>query len=596
LINGNTQGIRKSILDQMELMYEADMETLRHMFISPELVESLADFTRQTNREIAIYIARDGMVMDITVGQHDRVGLSELRVRRGAKRLTGIRCIHTHPGGSPILSAVDENALKRMRFDAMAAIGVGEDSVTGIGISMLNELRSDGEYKTQFFGPYRIESIPHQFLMQEILVNAQNIADSANVLVSMEKPEERAILIGIDSEEALDELERLADTAGAKVLSKQLQLRPKQDAATYIGSGKASELSLLCRSLEANLVIADDELTGAQIRNLEEQLGCKVIDRTALILDIFAGRAATHEGKLQVELAQYKYRLPRLIGAGQALSRLGGGIGTRGPGESKLETDRRAIRRRITELEHQVEKLKQNRNIRRSARQRSGLPVASIVGYTNAGKSTLLNLLSGSSVDAEDKLFATLDPVTRKLSFADGGEMLITDTVGFVSKLPHDLVDAFRSTLEEAMFADILIHVVDASSPQMMMQYSVAEEVLRSLEKEQKQRIIVLNKMDKLDKPVYINAPGTRVVEISALTGRGVDELMRVLSEVALGGGKEVELLLPYSQTALSAYLHNNAKVNSEEYTEEGIRMQVKISAALYPKVQQYDLAHKNIN
>jgi GTP-binding protein HflX len=390
IIKGNTKGIRQSVLDEMQALFAMDMELLRHEFVSAPLMDALARFTGRINREIMVYVARDGMVMEVILGQHDRVDLPDIRVRRGKRRLTGVRAIHTHPEGGPRLSDVDISALLRMRFDAMAAVGVEGGAVTGMEAALLEDIDEKGEYVIQRLGPFRRGQIPQEELLGRIRMNDERILKAARILTSMETVQERAVLVGLDSRESIDELERLADTAGALVVEKVLQQKAKPDPATFIGQGKGRDLALLRQSLEANLFIFDDELTGAQIRNLEELLSCKVIDRTSLILDIFAGRAATREGKLQVELAQYKYRLPRLMGAGMEMSRLGGGIGTRGPGESKLESDRRAIRRRITDLEREVRQLGRQRGVRRVVREKTGIPTVAIVGYTNAGKSTLL--------------------------------------------------------------------------------------------------------------------------------------------------------------------------------------------------------------
>jgi len=590
-VHGNIDGIKKSTLKELEDLYSADMEVLRHQFVSDEVTYKLCQITQKINREISIYIARDGMVMDVSIGSHDRVGLPDLRVRRGKSRLIGIRCIHTHPGQSGALSPVDVKTLKRMRFDAMAAIGVKDGLATSVQVGILTALSDDGEYETTLFGPYQYNSIPHQPLLEEIEHASTQISKAANVLDSMESEEERAILVGVglNSKDvsSLDELARLADTAGATVLLKELQTRNNIDSATYIGKGKVSELALIRQSMEATLFVFDDELTGAQIRNLENALGCKVIDRTALILDIFASRASTHEGKLQVELAQYKYRLPRLSGAGVQLSRLAGGIGTRGPGESKLETDRRAIRTRIHDLETQVKKLKKQRDINRVQRVKNAVPIIALVGYTNAGKSTLLNSITQSDVFAEDKLFATLDPVTRSMELPNGTEVLVTDTVGFINKLPHDLIDAFRSTLEEAVFADILVHVADASSPEMMMQFSVARQVLDSLGAGEKKSIVALNKIDLADEdnlPLFDN--GETVVRISATEKTGFEKLFEEIEKLLNENTKVIEVIIPYSNGTLANFIFENAEIIEQEYKDEGTYIKTRVSNEVNMKIQ----------
>lgn len=585
-IKGNTKGIRQSALEEMENLFHMDMELLRHEFVSAPLLHALADFTGRINREVMVYVARDGMVMEVIVGQHDRVDLPDIRVRRGKRRLTGVRCIHTHPDGEPRLSGVDTSALLRMRFDAMASVGVRDGAPTGMEVALLEDIGENGDYELARLGPFRPADIPQEELLERIRRNDERILRAARVITSMQTEEERAILVGIDSEESLDELERLADTAGAVVLEKVLQ-RTKPDTAYFVGQGKARDLSLLRQSMEANLMIFDDELTGAQIRNLEEAVGCKVIDRTALILDIFARRAVTREGKLQVELAQNKYRLPRLIGAGLALSRLAGGIGTRGPGESKLEVDRRAIRRRITELEREVRELGKQRGVRRVAREKTGIATVAIVGYTNAGKSTLLNALSGSDVAAEDKLFATLDPVTRRVEISGAG-VLMTDTVGFIKKLPHDLVDAFRSTLEEALHADLLLHVVDASAPDAPEQYRTAEAVLASLGAAGKPGVVALNKADRLagERP-FLNTGDRPQVEISAATGAGLDRLIDVIGQAVARAVKPREFEVPYDRGDVVAMAHRLGEVRSQAFEEGCIRLCVVLDEEGAAKIER---------
>ena len=587
-VHGNVKGVKQSLIKEMEKLYEADMEMLRHEFVSQEVMEKLAYFTERINKEISIYIARDGMVMDVSIGTHDRVGLPDLRVRRGKRRLSGIRCIHTHPRGSGVLSSVDVSTLKRMRFDAMAAIGVMDGRPHDIQVAILTELHESGEYDHALHGPWYVDAIDHDHLFAEIQHCADVISKSASLLESLERPGDRAILVGLDiggdGERSLAELERLADTAGAQILHSELQNRDRVDTATYIGSGKVSQLALLRQSMEASLFIFDDELTGAQIRNLEREIGCRVIDRTTLILDIFAGRATTHEGKLQVELAQYKYRLPRLVGAGEAMSRLAGGIGTRGPGESKLESDRRRVRQRIHELEAEVDKLKKRRSINRHRRDKNKVPVMALVGYTNAGKSTLLNALTQSDVFAEDKLFATLDPVTRRLVLPGGREVLLTDTVGFISKLPHDLVDAFRSTLEEAVFADVLLHVVDASSPDMELQYKVAETVLNELGAGEKPKLVVLNKIDMVEEVPQMTSED-KVIGVSAMNHSGFETLLAHVEEALNEGLVEAELLIPYDRSEVANLIFETSEVIKQEYGESGIEIKARMSREMHQKI-----------
>ncbi|MGB9803089.1 MAG: GTPase HflX [Desulfofundulus sp.] len=348
------------------------------------------------------------------------------------------------------------------------------------------------------------------------------------LLVSLQLPHEKENEV----EESLDELARLADTAGARVVGRVVQRSRRPDPATFLGRGKVrDEIAPACRELGVDLVICDQELSPAQVRNLEEALGVRVIDRTQLILDIFARRARTREGKLQVELAQLEYLYPRLTGRGAELSRLGGGIGTRGPGETKLETDRRRIKRRIAELRRKLEEVRRHRTLLRSRRQKAPVTLASLVGYTNAGKSTLLNALTGADVPVEDKLFATLDPTTRRLVLPNKEVVLLTDTVGFIRRLPHHLVAAFRATLEEVTEADLLLHVVDVSSPDYPARIEAVDQVLASLGAREKPTILVLNKIDRLTAEEPWLVPADRpAVAVSALTGRGLDKLCQALN------------------------------------------------------------------
>ena len=392
---------------------------------------------------------------------------------------------------------------------------------------------------------------------------------------------EKAMLISTDSEQSLDELAGLAETAGALVITRVLQNRQKPDPATYIGSGKAEELSLTCQALEIDLAIFDDELTGAQKRNLENALGVRVIDRTALILDIFAQHAQSAEGKLQVELAQMKYRLPRLTGQGTELSRLGGGIGTRGPGETQLETDKRHIR--IDDLERDLKEIKQHRDLRRARREKQGQTVVALVGYTNAGKSTLLNALSGSDVLVEDKLFATLDPVMRNVDLPENRSCLLVDTVGFIRKLPHPLVQAFRSTLEEAIYADLLIVVSDLSSPNYAQQRDTVFEVLNDLGATDRPILEVLNKADRVKADTVVE-PADAIL-ISARDGTGLETLKAEIARRIAAMRHRTELVIPYSKGNLLSMIHSSGQVLSEEYLAEGTKVDCLLDMTLYQKI-----------
>nr|MBQ6242491.1 GTPase HflX [Lachnospiraceae bacterium] len=399
---------------------------------------------------------------------------------------------------------------------------------------------------------------------------------------------EKYILVGIAGEDmdealaSLKELEELAETAGAEVLELFLQSREQPHPGTYLGSGRLEELKERVKELHADGVICDDELSPAQARKMEDVLDVKVLDRSLLILDIFAGRAATSEGKIQVELAQLRYRATRLTGKGTALSRLGGGIGTRGPGESKLESDRRAIHRRISTLKADLAEVVRHRELQREKRKNAAVPVVAIVGYTNAGKSTLLNTLTGADILAEDKLFATLDPTTRSLPLPGGEEVLLTDTVGFIRKLPHHLIDAFKSTLEEAAYADVILHVVDASGPRMKQQMETVYETLKELGAESKPVITAFNKCDlPLGDAFLYDSRAEEVLRISAKTGLGLPELKEAVSRVLREQKVYIDRVFSYAEASLVGRIRKYGNVVAEEYTPEGIRLKAYVPKAL---------------
>ncbi|MCI5847074.1 MAG: GTPase HflX [Clostridiales bacterium] len=564
-IHGNIEGIRKSVLDEMATLYDMQLEP--DSFLPQDLLQSLCGYSASMNREVAVYVTRYGEIADVFIGRADHIDLPDLRLRRSERRLSMIRCIHTHPNGSGQLSDVDISALLSMRFDAMCAVGVSPDGRPTSAQCAFLDSSHDGQV-------VRSELLNARRLPQQEWLSRIAETDAAYLKEEPQNDRERAVLVGIESETSLDELEELAKTAGAVTVLRVLQKRPKPDSAYCIGRGKAEELSLRCQAVQADLVIFDEELTGAMQKNLEEILRVKVIDRTALILDIFAARANTREGKLQVEMAQLQYRSQRLLGQGLVLSRLAGGIGTRGPGESKLEVNRRRIRDRLTDLRRELDQIDRQRGLRRQSREKNGVPVVALVGYTNAGKSTLFNLLTGSNVYVMDQLFATLDNVSRPIALPHGGKALLVDTVGFIRKLPHDLVKAFRATLEEARLADVLLIVCDGSDPELESRRQTVEEVLDSLGATEAPRIEVLNKCD-LFADVPDRMPGA--VRISAATGQHVDKLLEAIEAKLDAGTQEVRLLVPFSQYGLVSRLHRMGSVLSQQHGEEGVILQMRL-------------------
>lgn len=412
-------------------------------------------------------------------------------------------------------------------------------------------------------------------------------------MIELKQVKEKVILVGVstddhdDTEKSLDELEELASTAGAVTVGRVVQNLSQIHPVTYVGKGKLDEIKDLLWETEATGIICDDELSPIQLGNMEDALNTKIMDRTLIILDIFANRASTNEGKIQVELAQLKYRQSRLVGLGKSLSRLGGGIGTRGPGEKKLEMDRRLIKGRIAQLNRELKDVKRHREVTREQRSRNQVSVIAIVGYTNAGKSTLLNTLTGADVLEEDKLFATLDPTTRNLKLPSKQEVLLTDTVGFIRKLPHHLIEAFKSTLEEAKYADIILHVVDASNPQMDEQMYIVYETLMNLEVKNKPVITAFNKQDKVDGEVILrDFKADHVVNISAKTGEGLENLQNVIEEVLREQKILIEQLYPYADAGKIQLIRKYGELLEEEYREEGIFAKGYIPIEIYEKVK----------
>lgn len=586
-ILGNTEGIRDSILDALEQLFDYRIPS-DEMF-TLELCEVLMQYSATINREIAVYINRRGIVTHVMIGDQTTVSLPQ--GIPGGMGLSGLRCLHTHPGGTAQLSSVDLSALQMLRLDAMIALALVNGQLQFSWAHLSHTTTQAGE-NYQVYPPMSVDKVDHKYFMstiREYQIHYQKIKGYAVVT-----KKERALLVGVVSTNdgqpdlELTELSLLTETAGLEIVGTVTQKQKDSRGTFYVGFGKAKEISLLAQCLQATVVITDDELSPSQIRRLEELWGLKVIDRTALILDIFAQRARTREGKLQVELAQLKYLLPRLVGHGALLSRQGGGIGTRGPGESKLEMDRRGIRLRISDLEGQLSKVKQQRAVQRKQRQRNALPVVACVGYTNAGKTSLMsNLIKQLGEDhqdhelvGEDKLFATLDPTTRKITLPSGQVVLLSDTVGFVQKLPHHLVNAFRATLEEVLEADLLLHVVDISHPRAEVQTTTVLQVLKDLGAEDKQIITVLNKCDLLsdaDEQPIVEVSGPTVLT-SVRNNYGMDHLIQQISSFVNKPVVELEVLLPYDAGGLANLLYKNGQVLAQEHTEQGTIYRVRMS------------------
>lgn len=600
-IYGNLKGIRNSVIEELKTLYDVKLEG--GQLLTSELALRLADITEFINKEVSLYITRSGQIEAVAVGNNDTVDLPPVEGRRGSSRLSGVRCIHTHPNGNSALSGVDVSALKNNRFDAMVAIGVTSPDITQSTVSfgMITGLDNNEQYVVESYGPITMAEAEGIFF-PNLVMTVERILDKQTGSSSLAQTAERTILVGMEYggmlstlgwsvEDSLEELKQLADTAGAQVVAKFLQKRPKPDPAFFIGRGKVQELALYVQQENIDLCIFDDELTPAQQRNIEQAMGIRVLDRTALILDIFAQRARTNEGKLQVELAQLQYTLPRIMGKGLSLSRLGGGIGTRGPGETKLEVDRRRIRDRIAYIKECIGKVKSVRNLHRAGRAKASVPTVSLVGYTNAGKSTLLNVLTNSDIYAKDQLFATLDPTTRQLDLPDKQQAILTDTVGFIQRLPHQLVAAFQSTLEEVVESDVLLHVIDVSHELYKEQSNAVYKVLEQIGAKDKTIITVYNKIDKLPEDSALPerlAKEENSICISAKGGKNLDGLLALIAENLKLQSIEAEFLIPYSDTAVVSKLHEAGTVLEQEYLAEGTSLKVRLDASQVGDFEKY--------
>ena len=592
MIYGNIDGVKKSAIEELDRLYK--VKCPKDEVCSIEIIEVISRVSSFIEREVSVAIDRRGNIKSIAIGDSTSVEIETLDIRE--KKLAGVRIIHTHPNGMSNLSALDISALIKLKLDAIVAIGIYEGKILDCSLGMLtvNDDKLDYEEKG---------NIPLKEITKIHILNKINYIDS---LVKekdiIEDDEEKAILVGSDTRESLEELKELTKACDIPVLESVYQSRNKIDAAFYIGRGKVLEIAQLRQKLRANVVIFDDELSGSQVRNLEAAIGAKVIDRTTLILEIFARRAKSREAKIQVELAQLKYRMSRLQGLGTIMSRTGGGIGTKGPGEKKLETDRRHIKEQIYDLNDELKKIKKIRETQREKRNKESIPKVSLVGYTNAGKSTLRNALCDVAAQKEvvgkekvfeaDMLFATLDITTRAIVLKNKGVITLTDTVGFVRKLPHDLVQAFKSTLEEVIYSDLLCHVVDTSSDTAIEQIKAVEEVLCELGASDKKTILVLNKIDKATEEQLENVKKAtseyETIEISAREGINLEELLGLIEENLPYKMKKCEYLIPYDRSDMSSFLHRNGRVLEEDYRENGTFMFVEVDEESYNKSKDY--------
>ena len=538
-LSGNTAGLKASQSKRLLATWRRRVQ--QRELVSLELARHLTELSREIGRQLGVLINRRGEIEHVIVGDAKQLVLPDIgRARAGSARLRGLRLVHTHLRDEP-LTRDDLTDLVLLRLDAVAAVVARDDGLPGkVYLATLLPWNTAGDV-------YQLSDAP---ALPELEFDAQEQIAALEQEMARVAPvravgvEGRAILVGVftrekaEAESSMQELQELARTAGVQVLDAILQGRREIDPRTLIGQGKLSEILVRSMQLGADLLVFDHDLTPSQARHISEATSLRILDRTQLILDIFAQRAQSADGKLQVELAQLKYLLPRLVGRDESLSRLAGGIGGRGPGETKLEVDRRRVRDRIAGLEARIDRLSADRAVRRRQRNRGGVPVISIVGYTNAGKSTLLNALTDSSVLVENKLFATLDPTSRRLKFPRDREVIITDTVGFIRDLPRDLVNAFRATLEELEEADLLLHVVDASDKRHDEQAAAVERVLSTLAVAETPRLVVYNKADRVPEAAAVLAARDGGVAVSALTRAGFPELIARCEEILWKGGK----------------------------------------------------------
>ncbi len=586
-VYGNIDGLNNTIIGALEEIY--DYKIPRNQIGSIELFKTLIEISKKINKELAVYINRSGSIKLVSVGTKYNAPLPFQTERRSENSLAKLGCIHTHPGESSLLSSDDYSLLANFKLDYVCAIAEDNHKIkASLAIiedpdNTINEFMDFKEMDED-----KLLNLKYLDILAEIEKKTKKLPPKDEAAAK-----ERAVLYipysnisPEDLEEQRQEFNKLATSAGLEVL--EIFTQNIKGSRNIIGKGKIEELFSFINQNNADCLLIDSPVSPSLEKMLSESLNVKIIDRTNLILDIFAQRAKSNEGKLQVELAQLKYLLPRIMGQGLALSRLGGGVGTRGPGETKLETDRRHIRRRIESLENQLRSVKQRRDIQKQNRVKKELPLVSLVGYTNSGKSTLLNTLSKDNIFAEDLLFATLDTTTRAITFEESGnKVLLTDTVGFISNIPHQLISAFKSTLEEVVEADLLLHVVDISNPNWQNQINVVNKVLEELNALDKNMIYVFNKIDAADKENLHLSPDREFYTISAKTGEGIKELLEGIERLSFNT-KIINILIPYQDSKALSLAHQNGEVLKTEHLEEGTSLTLKISQNKAPLFSKY--------
>lgn len=594
MFNNRTPGIKTHILEELNEIKKMNMG--KDFFVKKEILEQISKISSKINKEISLTINRNGEITDLSIGDSSSASISDIKQKE--KKLSGFRVIHTHPNGVSKLSEIDLSALIELKLDSIIALGLDSSGkIIGINFAFCkikNNLINYEEFTSKDI--LAVETFDYLSKIKNFEKKLKNRVEY------IEDNKEKAILVGREDMESLLELKELAKACEIETIDIILQKGNTVDKSFYIGKGKVLELIRLKQTKSANLIIFDEELSGIQIKNLEEATNCNIIDRTYLILEIFSRRSKTRESKIQIKLALLKYKSSRLIGFGSSLSRIGGGIGNRGLGETKLELDRRNIKDKISFLKKELEKVKNIRSTQRDKRENSGIIKVSLVGYTNVGKSTLRNLIINKykvenetqkeDVLAKDMLFATLDTTTRVIRSTSNREIAFTDTIGFIRKLPHDLIEAFKSTLEEVIFSDILIHVVDASSKNILKEIKVVESVLEDLKAKDKPTILALNKSDLLSLEdlnfLKEHLKNYKTIEISAKNNENIDALLNLTSHFFPNNLREVEYLVPYNESTFSSYLHNNANILEEKFMEDGIKIKAIVSEKIFNKYKKF--------